>query len=95
MQGEYKTKCFRELRALVDREPYFPVNGNHDDGSIWDTQYIFADKATNHLTHTELYNLFYNHLPKLGAEFDGDNHSLYYMYNDRAKKGRICIFGRL
>lgn len=88
---EYKTKCFRELRALIDREPYFPVNGNHDDGSIWDKAYIHADKATNHLTHTDLYKLFYNHLPKLGAEFDEDNHSLYYMYNDCAKKVRYVF----
>lgn len=88
---EYKTKCFRELRALIDREPYFPVNGNHDDGSIWDKAYICADRATNHLTHTELYKLFYNHLPKLGASFDENNPSLYYLYNDHAKKVRYVF----
>lgn len=88
---EYKQNCFRELRAMIDREKYFPVNGNHDDGSIWDKAYINSDKSTNHLTHTELYRLFYNHLPNLGAEFDSENHSLYYMYNDNASKTRYVF----
>lgn len=87
----YKSEAFRELRALIDRERYFPVNGNHDDGSIWDTQYIKNDKAVNHLTHTELYRLFYNHLPACGAEFDEKNHALYYMYNDYTKKMRYIF----
>lgn len=88
---EYKTKCFRELRALIDREKYFPVNGNHDDGSIWDKAYILADKATNHLTHKELYRLFYNHLPQLGAKTDETDGALYYLYDDEAKKTRYIF----
>lgn len=88
---EYKSDCFRELRALFDGVTYYPVNGNHDDGSIWDKAYIKADKSTNHLTHEEMYNLFYNHLPSCGAEFDENNHSLYYMYNDNVKKTRYIF----
>lgn len=89
---EYKSDCFRELRAHFAGIDYFPVNGNHDDGTIWDESYIKADKSTNHLTHEELYTLFYNHLPYKGAEFDKNNHSLYYKVDDTAKKVRyICL----
>ena len=89
---EYKSDCFRELRARLDGLNYYPVHGNHDDGTIWDKAYIKAEKSTNHLSHSELYKLFYNHLPSIGAEFDKDNHSLYYMYNDKISKIRyICI----
>lgn len=88
---EYKMNAFRELRALIGEHDYFPVNGNHDDGSIWDESYIEADKATNHLTHTELYKLFYNHLPKHGAELDPKNPSLYYLYDDKNTKTRYIF----
>lgn len=88
---EYKENTFRELRALIGQHDYFPVNGNHDDGSIWDKAYIKNDKSVNHLNHSELYKLFYNHLPKCGAEFDEKNHSLYYMYNDKISKIRYVF----
>lgn len=88
---EYKMQAFRELRALLGGNGYFPVNGNHDDGSIWDQSYIEAERSENHLTHTELYTLFYNHLPGNGAEFDAENHSLYYLYNDVPSKTRYIF----
>lgn len=88
---EYKSEAFRELRAMLGGNGYFPVNGNHDDGSIWDESYIKADKAENHLTHTDLYNLFYNHLPSEGAEFDEKNHSLYYLCDDKNTKTRYIF----
>lgn len=88
---EYKMQTFRELRALLGGNGYFPVNGNHDDGSIWDQSYIQAERSENHLTHTELYTLFYNHLPKSRVEFDAENHSLYYLYNDLSSKTRYIF----
>lgn len=89
---EYKADCYRELRAHFSGIDYFPVHGNHDDGTIWDDAYIKADKATNHFTHEELYTLFYNHIPYKGGEFDKNNHSLYYKVDDPIKKLRyICI----
>ncbi len=88
---EYKENAFRELRALIGTHDYYPVNGNHDDGTIWDESYIENDKSVNHLTHTDLYKLFYNHLPKLGAEFDEKNHSLYYLCDDKATKTRYVF----
>lgn len=88
----YKADCYRELRAQWSGINYYPVHGNHDDGSIWDKSYIKAEKSTNHFSHPELYTLFYNHLPYIGAEFDKKNHSLYYMVNDTAKKIRyVCL----
>lgn len=85
---EYKAECFRELRKHFEGIDYLPANGNHDDGSIWDISYINAEKSTNHLIQSERYDLFYNHLPSLGAELDNDNPALYYMYNDTASKTR-------
>lgn len=85
----YKTNNYRELRAFLGND-YFPVNGNHDDNSIWDA-YIEAEKSTHHLHAEELYTLFYNHLPSLGAEFDKNNYGLYYMYNDYAKNVRYIF----
>ncbi len=87
---EYKVNNYRELRALLDNEPYFPVNGNHDDNSIWDL-YIRADVSTHHLPAEEMYKVFYNHLPKLGAEFDKKNPGLYYYYDDKASKVRYIF----
>ena len=88
----YKSDCFRELRVQLKGLTYFPVHGNHDDGSIWDIKYIAAEQAANHLTHEELYKLFYNHLPAAGACFDKDSHGLYYYCNDEVHKVRyICL----
>ena len=89
---EYKTKCYNELRAQLSGIDYFPVNGNHDDGTIWDIAYIKSDKSTNHLTHEELYTLFYNHIDEKGAVYDRNNRSLYYYIDDKVKKVRyICL----
>ena len=88
---EYKSDCYCELRAQLRGLTYFPVNGNHDDGTIWDARYLKAEKAVNHLTHDDLYKLFYNHLPYAGACFDKDNHALYYYSDDNIKKTRYIF----
>lgn len=87
---EYKVNNYRELRALIDDESYFPANGNHDDNSIWD-QVIKAETSTNHLSTEELYNIFYNHLPKAGAKFDEKNPGLYYYYDNSTSKVRYIF----
>lgn len=87
---EYKADCYRELRALFDGIDYFPVHGNHDDGTIWDQSYLKNEKCINHFDHEELYKLFYNHLPSKGAKMH--EHSLYYMIDDKNTKTRyICL----
>lgn len=89
---EYKSDCFRELRAELCGLDYFPVHGNHDDGSIWDRDYLKEKQAINHLTHEDLYRLFYNHLPSKGAKFDKNNPGLYYYVDDEINKIRyICL----
>ena len=91
---QHKSDCYRELRALFEGITYYPVNGNHDDGTIWDHSYINkTENWTNYFTHKELYTLFYNHLKDCGAKFDESNpDSLYYTLDDTATKTRyVCM----
>ena len=44
---EYKTECYTELKQQLSGIKYFVCNGNHDDGTIWDIQYICNDKTVN------------------------------------------------
>ncbi len=87
---EYKVNNFRELRALLDNEAYFPVNGNHDDNSIWDL-YLENDTSQNHLTAEDMYKVFYNHLPRHNARFNEKNPGLYYYYDDNSQKVRYIF----
>ena len=87
---KYKVKQYRELRAHLDGIDYFPVNGNHDDNSIWD-EFLKIENSTQHLTAEELYLLFYNHLPAKGAIFHKDNPRLYYYLNDEMRKVRYIF----
>lgn len=88
----YKMDCCRKLRSLMDGINFCPSNGNHDTNDIWDSVFIRKPVSQDHITPTEQYNLFYNHLQYNGAEFDEDNISLYYMINDYHTKTRyICL----
>ena len=92
----YKIRGYRELRAHLAEFNYLPANGNHEDNSIWDAC-IQNEEVTNRLTRDELYNLFYNHLPSVGAVFDEENPALYYYFDDKAKNVRyifvdVCDF---
>lgn len=82
---EYKIKNYRGLREFLDNENYFPVNGNHDDNSIWDSC-IESEKSTHHLTSKELYNEFFNHIQSI--EKPG---RLYYFCDDDRKKVRYIF----
>lgn len=85
---EYSRKNFILLREHLWGIKYFPANGNHDDNSFWD-EYI-GTKATNHHTQEEMYNLFYSHLPALGAQH-GQENSLYYYLDDKAARVRYIV----
>ena len=87
---KYKWDNQRELAGLLSGEKFFPVNGNHDDNSIWDTVTETAP-AVNHLTSGELYSLFYSHLPELGAKFADEGESLYYYFDDELEKIRYIF----
>lgn len=85
---EYKSDCYTALRKKFDSIRYFPANGNHDDGTIWDISYIDAPQSTNHLLPSERYELFYNHLEHENVRF-GKERALYYYYNDTKTKTRF------
>lgn len=87
----YKVNSYRELRAHLDGIAYFPVNGNHDDNSIWDESCIKSEVSTQHVTTEELYQLFYNHLPARGAIFDKHNPGLYYYLDDKVNRIRYIF----
>lgn len=82
---EYKIRNYRGLRGFLKNESYFPVNGNHDDNSIWDSC-IESEKSTHHLTSKELYDEFYNHVPSI--EEPG---KLYYFRDDIKEKVRYIF----
>lgn len=92
----YKTLGYRELRAHLAEFDYLPVNGNHDDNCIWD-KYLQSEEITNRFTMEEIYNLFFNHLPSVGAVFDEENPALYYYLDDKVRNIRyifldVCDF---
>jgi len=87
---KYKWDNQKELARILSGEKFFPVNGNHDDNSIWDTVTETAP-AVNHLTSAELYSLFYSHLPELGARFADEGESLYYYFDDELEKIRYIF----
>lgn len=85
----YSDECFEGLKEHLYGLKYFPANGNHDDNSLWD-EYLENEKAVNHCTTQELYNIFYSHLPKLGANIKGED-TLYYYYDDDAASVRYIF----
>ena len=87
---EYKVNNYRELRAHLSGTNFFPINGNHDDNSIWDV-FTRNEKATQHIKTEELYSLFYSHVKYQGAEHDKNNNGLYYLYNDENAKIRYIF----
>lgn len=65
------------------------MNGNHDDGSIWDFSYVKDDSQKDRLNHDELYRLFYNHIPQKGIKVN--DHALYYYMDDANSKIRYIF----
>lgn len=88
---KYVSDCLREFRAELNGIRYMPVNGNHDDNSIWDIACIKSEKAENHLTPEERYTLFFNHLYENGAVFNEKNKGLYYYTDNRSAKVRYIF----
>ena len=86
---EYKKSFLTQLRMHFKDLKYFPINGNHDDGTIWDKAFVCQQQSTNHLTHDEMYNLFYDHVTDLGAQMESE--ALYYFLDDATTKTRFVF----
>ena len=92
---EYKINSYVEFKKFFEGLDYLTANGNHDDGSLWDRDgYENNPTAINHLTHKELYDLMYSHLPSLGAKINENEEpgsSLYYYLDDEESKIRYIV----
>ncbi len=86
---EYKVNNYIKLNEFLKSENFFPVNGNHDDNSIWDWC-IENEKSENHLSAKEIFDLFYSHLEIKGVTF-GDCFGLYYFFDDKKNKVRYIF----
>lgn len=85
---QYKSECFREMRAELSGLRYFPVNGNHDNNSLWDYDFIPSPVSTQHLLPEEQYVLFYNGVPAQGGVFNRTQRGLYYYCDNTDLKVR-------
>ncbi len=85
----YKTDCFRRLRTFWQDVEYYPANGNHDDGSIWEKSYTETQGEGDILSHQDLFGLFYDHLPGRGIAVGPD--TLYYYFDDPLRKIRYVV----
>lgn len=88
---KYISDCFRDLRAELSGIRYMPVNGNHDDNSIWDRACIKNEKAVNHLMPEERYTLFFNHTQQNGAVFNRESKGLYYFADNNDARVRYVF----
>lgn len=92
VDGEKKKKIefLKSFKKHLVNFEYFPVNGNHDDGTFWDMAVHPGERSVNHLSHKELKAVFYDKLPKRGLQMGGDD-ALYYMYDDNFYKIRYVF----
>ncbi len=86
----YKLNNYKMLAEHLKGIKYYPVNGNHDDNSIWDL-YTENEVSENHISAKEIYNCLYAGLADRGAEFNETAFGLYYMYNDNKAKIRYIF----
>lgn len=88
---EKKAKGYANIKKAFADFDYFPCNGNHDDGSLWD-RFMEREKPFDKFTRKDVYNAFYSHLSKRGAKFDDKNFGLYYYVDDHETRVRyICL----
>lgn len=82
---EYKENNYRKLREFFTGIEYLPINGNHDDNSIWD-RFVENEKSVNHITTSELHALFFDHI-----DTECGKDGLYYFKDDKNKKVRYIV----
>ena len=85
---ERRSKALQSYREHFTGIRYFPVNGNHDPGTQWDSYVIKAVNSANSFTKRDLFEGFYDHLEAQGVVFneeDPDNPLYYYLDNPESK----------
>ena len=89
---EARLEIFKEFRSHFEGTKYYPVNGNHDDGYLWDNNYLQIKEDINHFDRPDMYNAMYNHLPGQGVVFnEKDPKALYYYFDNTEKKVRYIV----
>ena len=73
------------LKHYLNGTNYYGLNGNHDDNTIYDVDYIHSPTSINHLTITERYNRLYRGNDCLR---DYENKQMYYYHDDVNNKIR-------
>ena len=77
---DYKTDAFMDLKKQFGDIKFYPINGNHDDGTVWDL--TFDNEVSVHqLMPEERYELFY-------SDANTDNKNLYYYLDNPENKTR-------
>ena len=89
---EARFEIFKEFRSHFEGTKYYPVNGNHDDGYLWDNNYLQIKEDINHFDRPDMYKALYDHLPGEGAAFnEKDPEALYYYFDNTEKKVRYIV----
>ncbi len=88
---EKKAAGYAGLKKAFSDFDYFPCNGNHDNGSLWD-RFMEREKPFDKFSRKEVYDTFYSDLSERGAKFDDKHFGLYYYVDDDKTKVRyICL----
>ena len=88
---EKKAKGYANLKKAFADFDYFPCNGNHDNGNLWDS-FMEREKPFDKFTRKEVYDAFYSDLSARGAKFnEKKEHGLYYYVDDDKTKVRYIF----
>ncbi len=89
---EKKAAGYAGVKEAFKNFDYFPCNGNHDNGDLWD-RFMEREKPFDKFTRKEIFDIFYSHLSARGAKFDEkkDCGLYYYVDDDKTKVRYICL----
>ena len=89
---EKKAKGYANIKKVFADFDYFPCNGNHDNGNLWD-RFMEREKPFDKFTRKEIYDTFYSELSARGARFDEnkDKGLYYYVDDDKTRVRYICL----
>ena len=89
---EKKASGYAGVKEAFKDFDYFPCNGNHDNGNLWD-RFMEREKPFDKFTRKEIYDTFYSELSARGARFDEnkDKGLYYYVDDDKTRVRYICL----